>query len=58
MQIQENAKIADGETVKLKDVLESYVQAHITLGRVIVELFKKIEELEEKLDPVKRKKNE
>lgn len=46
------------ETIKLKDVLESYVRAHITIGHVITELFKKIEELEEKVDPVKRKRSD
>ena len=45
------------EPIKLKDVLESYVRAHITMGHVITELFKKIDELEDKVDPVKRKKS-
>jgi hypothetical protein len=48
----------NNETIKLKDVLESYVRAHITIGHVITELFKKIEELEEKVDPVKRKRSD
>ena len=44
------------EPIKLRDVLENYVRAHITIGHVITELFKKIDELEDKVDPVKRKK--